>query len=712
MTTDQLRDLPTDPASPPYSPEASAVPAELADEPAPADPQSPAWVRPALLLVLLGTAALYLWGLSASGWANAYYSAAAQAGSSSWKAFFFGSSDAASSITVDKTPASLWVMSLSVRLFGLSSWSVLVPQALAGVGAVGLLFASVRRWFGPVAGLIAAAVMALTPVAALMFRFNNPDALLTLLLVAGAYTTTRAIERASTRWLVLTGVLVGLGFLTKMLQAFLVLPAFAAAYLLGAPATLGRRIRSLLLAGLALLASAGWWVAIVELLPASARPYVGGSQTNSVWELTFGYNGLGRLTGDETGSVTGPAGGPGGGAGSPWGQAGLLRLFDAENGGQISWLLPAALVMLGAGLVLAWRHPRRRSAYVLWGGWLLVTVLTFSLMAGIFHPYYSVVLAPAVGALVGIGATQLWQHRSTAATLMLSLTVALTAIWSSVLLGRATGWLPWLPPLVLVAGLVGAAGVAATRLPAARTFTPLAMARASAVATPVVLGVVAVAGLAGPAAYTLATAGRSYNGALPLAGPAVAGQGGPNFGRPGGFNGALPGRFPGNAPFGGPFANPRQFPNPGQLGGLPSAGGVGPGGSGPGGAGLGGGGLGGLLDAGTPDAALVQALTADAGSYTWVAAAIGSNIAAGLQLATRESVMPIGGFNGSDPSPTLAQFQTYVQNGRIHYFVGSSGFRANGGSQSAEEIASWVAQRYTAVTVGGVTLYDLTRPTS
>src|SRR5215475_2224611 len=229
-------------------------------------PGQPTWARPALLVLLVGTALLYLWGLGASGWANSFYSAAAQAGSQSWKAFFFGSSDAGNSITVDKTPASLWLMALSVRMFGLSSWSILVPQALCGVGAVGLLYTTVRRWFSPAAGLLAGAVMALTPIAVLMFRFNNPDALLVLLLVAGAYATVRAIETASTRWLALTGAFVGFGFLTKMLQALLVLPAFALAYLVAAPTGFWRRVRQLLIAGAAMVAGAGWWVALVELI--------------------------------------------------------------------------------------------------------------------------------------------------------------------------------------------------------------------------------------------------------------------------------------------------------------------------------------------------------------------------------------------------------------------------------------------------------------
>src|SRR3954469_3943644 len=275
------------------------------------------WIRPSLWALLLLTGVLYIWGLGKSGWANAFYSAATQAATQSWKAFFFGSSDAANSITVDKTPGALWIMALSVRVFGLSSWSILVPQALMGVATVGLLFTTVRRWYGPAAGLLAGAVSALTPVAVLMFRFNNPDALLVLLMVAGAYATVRAIDNGSTKWLALGGVFVGFGFLTKMLQALLVVPAYALAYLFAGPPKLGKRIWQLLLAGLAVVVSAGWYIAIVELVPASMRPYIGGSQHNSLLELTLGYNGLGRLSGDETGSVGGGGGGNGGGG---WGE--------------------------------------------------------------------------------------------------------------------------------------------------------------------------------------------------------------------------------------------------------------------------------------------------------------------------------------------------------------------------------------------------------
>src|SRR5439155_8271154 len=237
-------------------------------------PGEPRWARPALLALLAATAALYTIGLSRNGWANDFYAAAVQAGTRSWKAFFFGSLDAGNFITVDKTPASLWVMELSARVFGVNAWSVLVPQALEGVAAVGILFATVKRWFSPLAALIAGAVFALTPVAALMFRFNNPDALLVLLLVAGAYTMTRALEDGRLRWIVATGVFVGFGFLAKELQAFLVLPAFGLVYLFAGPPQLARRIGHVVLLGVSTLAAGGWWVAIVGPWPASSRPYL------------------------------------------------------------------------------------------------------------------------------------------------------------------------------------------------------------------------------------------------------------------------------------------------------------------------------------------------------------------------------------------------------------------------------------------------------
>lgn len=657
------------------------------------------WERPALLGLLALTAFLYLWDLAASGYANSFYSAAVQAGGVNWEAFFYGSSDAANSITVDKPPASLWIMALSVRLFGLSSWSILVPEALMGVATVGLVYAIVRRRFSAQTALLAGGVLAITPVAALMFRFNNPDALLVLLLTLSAYLTLRGIESGRLRWVVWAGVAVGFGFLTKQLQAFLILPVLAGVYLAAAPVSWRKRFGHLFAALGAVVVSAGWWVAIVELVPASLRPYIGGSQTNSFLELTFGYNGLGRLTGAETGSVTGGGGG-GNAGGGMWGETGILRLFENEIGGQIAWLLPAALVLFALALVLGRRMARtdaRRATLLVFGGWLVVTAVAFSFMAGIFHAYYTVALAPALAGTVAIGAAAAWQARERLWVRIVSAVVALaTGVWAWVLLDRATDWLPWLKVVVLIASI--AAGVLLLLPPR----------RALAAAT---IAVTSAAALLAPLAYTIETVTTAHTGSIVTAGPAVAsGMGGPGGGRalgaaPGGTGagptGGAPGGVGGQGTFGG------QGTPPGGTGAAPggTAGGAtgGTTGTAPGGAG------GSLLGSGSVGSTLAALLKTGASQYTWVAAAVGSNSAAGYQLATQEAVMPIGGFNGSDPSPTLAQFKSYVAEGRIHYFIaGGVGGQSNGGSSASSEIAAWVADTFTAQTVDGVTVYDLT----
>ncbi|PWI41259.1 glycosyl transferase [Streptomyces sp. ICBB 8177] len=687
--------------------------------------------------MLAATALLYLVNLSSSGWANSFYSAAVQAGSKSWKAFFFGSSDAANFITVDKPPASLWPMELSVRLFGLNSWAILVPQALMGVATVAVLYAAVRRRFGPAAGLIAGGVLALTPVATLMFRFNNPDALLALLMVCAIYATQRALEAGRTKWLLWAGGFVGFAFLVKTLQAFLVLPALALVYAVLAPVRLRRRTWQLALATAVMVVTGGWWVAIVQLTPAADRPYVGGSQHDSFLELTFGYNGFGRIDGDETGSVGGGGGGgagPGGGNGSGmWGSTGITRLFGTDMGGQISWLLPAALILLVAGVVLTWRAKRtdtERQAFLLWGGALLTTAAVFSYMAGIFHPYYNIALAPYIGAVVGMGAVALWRRRrSPWAAGTLALAVAVSAWWAFALLGRTPDWLPWLRWAVLLLGFAAALGLAFTGRIAMRVLT----------VTAVTGGLVAT--LAGPAAYAVDTVTSGHTGSLPSAGPAQAGgPGGMGFPGGGARGGGHAGGFPGGGgagtaawggmPGGGGFAG--GFPGGGGAqagrGQLPGAGGKT--------GGMGGGGMGGLLDGTKVSAATKAALSKDATSYTWVAAAIGSQNQASYQLATQDPVMAIGGFNGSDPAPTLAEFEKLVSERAIHYFIGSgteppgteaAGTTAKGGASAggggfgaamgvttstASEISAWVEAHFTAKTAGGTTLYDLTAPRS
>ena len=641
----------------------------------------PAWARPALLGLLLATAVLYIADLSRNGWGNEFYAAAVQAGTKSWKAFLFGSVDSSNFITVDKTPASLWVMELSGRIFGFSSWSMLIPQAVEGVATVGVLYTTVRRWFGPAAAIIAGAVMALTPVATLMFRFNNPDALLVLVMTLAAYTTTRAIESGRTRWLALTGALLGLGYLTKMLQAFLVLPAFALAYLWAGKPTLGKRIWQLLVGGAALVAAAGWWVAIDLLTPAADRPYVGGSTDNNILQLTFGYNGFSRIIGGETGSGgrLGRSGFSGGGGSSFGGQTGLARLFQSGMGGQVSWLLPAALIAL---VVILWvsrravRTDRTRAAALLWGGWLLVTGLVFSFMSGITHPYYTVALVPAIGALAGIAGVRLWRVRHTwSARTVLATAIAGTAAWAWVLLDRSPSWLPWLRVVIVIAA-VGAAALIlagpAVRAATARSRTVLAVA-------PVSLAL--IAGLAGPLAYSIDTSATTHTEAIPSAGPSVAGSsGGPGGAAAGAGRGGLP------ASAGGPAGR--------RAGGAPA--GV----------------VGGFGGSGTVSRALSKLLESGASGYRWAAATVSSTSAASLELSSDGvPVMAIGGFTGSDPAPTLTEFKQFVSQHKIHYFVTSgSGGGFGGSSGDSAQITSWVEAHFTAQTVGAMTVYDLTAP--
>jgi 4-amino-4-deoxy-L-arabinose transferase-like glycosyltransferase len=689
----------------------------LLRRPAPARPASPAdavrpateqrwlvahWPPLALAALLLVTAVAYVWNLSASGDANSFYAAAVQAGTKSWKAFFFGSLDSSSFITVDKPPASLWVMALSGRIFGFSSWSMLVPQALEGVAAVALLYASIKRWFGAGAGLAAGALLAVTPVAALMFRFNNPDALLVLLLVAAAYCLTRALERAGTRWVLAAGTMIGLAFLAKMMQAFLVLPAFALVYMVAAPTGLRRRALQTLAGGLAVVVSAGWWVAIVALWPAGSRPMIDGSPDNSILNLIFGYNGLGRIFG-----ASGPGGGGGGANFS--GPAGLLRLFDSAMGGQASWLLPAALLSLVGGLVVTRRAPRidrTRAALLLWGGWLVVTGLVFSLSSGIIHTYYTVALAPAIAALVAIGGWLLWTHRtSIAARVAAALAVGVTAWWAWELLDRTPQWHPWLRALIAVAALACLAGLAAITLwrPLGRRLAPAA----------VVLGV--MAGLAGPAAYAAQTVSIAHTGSIPSAGPSGAGGAGGFGGGAGGFGGGAGGfgGGGGGGGQGGPTSTGAGQGGPTSTGGH-SRTGAGPTSGFPGQT-RAGGSTGAAAGPGrtTVSAALQTALKSDASRYRWVAATSGSQSAASLELATGgEPVMAIGGFDNEGGNITLAQFKQYVQRGEIHYYIGSGGGggRPSGGGASSSQITTWVKAHYKSVTIGGETVYDLTSP--
>ncbi len=607
----------------------------------------PAWVRPALMAVIALAAVLCLWNLTANGYSNTYYAAAAKAASDSWKAWFFGSLDPGSFITVDKPPLSLWLMGLSARVLGFSSFSILLPQALCTIAAVGLLYATVRRSFGPAAGLIAAGALALTPVTVAIGRVNNPDALLVLLMVAAAALLMRAVESGRTKHLAWCGTLVGLAFMTKMLQGWMLVPALGAVYLLAGPPRLLVRLRQLAIAGATMVAVSAAWPVAVTLWPGS-KPYIGGSTDGSVWDLILGYNGFGRLTGAEDGM---------GGGGSFGGSAGVWRMFNEQVGGQVAWLLPLAAVSLVAGLWLTRRAPRtdrRRAAWLLFGIWAVVHVVVFSSQQGIFHPYYVSALAPAVAALAGAGLVSLWRAARTSLVALVVLDGAVVGTaWLAVsLLDRTPDFAPALRSVIPVAAAVAVLASVALRLPG-RPARRLAAVAAVAVA---------VALAAGPAAYSAANLSRSLNGNNVLAGPATTGGG----------MGSGPGGGAGGGGAGAPAAR-------GATGG------------------------------GEVGSELIAYLEAHQGSARYLVAAGGSQTTASIIIATGKAVVTIGGFSGNDPAPTVSQLAAMVANGELKYVLVSSGSGGGPGGTS-DALTTWVKAHGTAVTAvsaGSGTLYKV-----
>ncbi|WP_329090429.1 glycosyltransferase family 39 protein [Actinomadura citrea] len=655
----------------------------------------PRWARPALWAVLIAAAALYAWGLSAAGDANAYYSAAVKSGTQSWKAFFFGSLDAGSYITVDKPPMALWAMGLSARVLGFGTWSLLLPQVAAGVAAVAVLYATVRRAFGHAAALTAAAVLALTPITVAINRDNNPDTLLVLFLVAAAWACQRAVDTGRLRPLLLSAFLVGCGFNTKMLQAFLVVPALALAYLVAARPGLARRAGHLLAAGAVLAASSLWWTLLVDAVPARSRPYIGGSTDGTAWDLVVGYNGLGRILGQ--GDGPGGRGGPGGGGGFG-GRSGAGRLFNDILGGQISWLIPFAVLALAAGLVLLRRRPRTdtaRAALLLWGGWLAVHYVVFSFAQGTFHPYYSTAMAPAIAALTGAGAVLLTgaHRRSRAWAWALPAGVAVTGAWAFVLLDRTPSWNPWLRWAVTAATVLAVAALIAGQISG----------RAGTRATIAGLALAVTAGLAGPGAYAVSAASTTSNGTNPLAGPASGGGSGPPGAFPGG-RGTPPAMSGGQAPGGqaptgqtpGGQAPGGQMP-PWQAGGQngQAPDGRATGGRGqqrPGGAGARGGFGGG--PGGGVDTQMIAYLEKNQGGATWLLAVSSAQEASSIILRTGRPVIAMGGFTGSDPAMTVAKLQQYVKEGRLRYIL-LGGRMGPGGGDTA--VTAWVQKNATPV---------------
>ncbi|WP_371579377.1 ArnT family glycosyltransferase [Streptomyces sp. NBC_01314] len=649
-------------------------------------PEDPRWARPALWTILVLATALYAWNLS-SITGNTFYNAAVYSGTKSWKAFFFGALDAGSFITVDKPPFALWVMGLSARVFGYGTWQMMLPMVAVGVGSVALLYRMVKRDFGAVAGTIAALALALTPITVAITRDTNPDPVLVFLMLLGAAALMKAVRTGRVMPLVWSGVAIGFAFNTKMMQAYVVLPVFFLVYLWAANASLGRRIRNLAVGTAALIVSSAWWMVVVDLIPASSRPYIGGSTDNTVWDLVIGYNGFGRIFG-----ASSSVGSQGNGA-SFGGEASVYRMFNEIMGGQISWLIPFALIALVGGLMLRGRAPRtdaRRAALMLWGGWFVLHYLTFALAEGTFHPYYVTAMAPGIAALAGAGGVMLYgafKEKSVARWgWVLPLAVAVSAVWAVVLLQRVSGSGTLYTVAEVVAGVAGAAAVIGL-------LVGRFMRRRKLVGLASLVAVVAL--LAGPAAYSVSAATTaSSSGTNPTAGPNTGG----GMGGGGGTGGGQ--RPSGNAPTGNAPSGTGNSGSSGSSGSgssstssnsTDSSTGTQASGDGDGG---GGGGMGGGSQVSSE---MITYLKKNQDGATWLVAVATDQTASSVILESGQPVISMGGWSGSDEAMTLARLKELVKAGKLHYIVVSDSGGQGGNSSAASEIAEWVKENGSAV---------------
>jgi 4-amino-4-deoxy-L-arabinose transferase-like glycosyltransferase len=638
---------------------------------------------PELIGLVALAAVLNFWSLSQNGWANDYYSAAVRSMSSSWHNFFFGSFDANGVMTVDKPPLALWVQALSARVFGFHPLSMLVPQALMGIATVALVYDLTRRVFGRPAGFVAGLVLALTPITVAISRHNNPDALLVLCCVGALWALVRAFEDGRTRWIVLSGLLVGLGFETKMAVALLVVPGIAAAWLFFGPSGRGRAFRQLLAGGAAMTVAGLAWPVAVWLTPAADRPWISGTSDNSIWSLIWGYNGLGRLDGQ----AGGPGGGPAGnGAGPFGGSAGPLRLLNEALGGQAGWLLGFAVVSLAAVAFASRmkRADRRTGWLVAVGGAFAVTAVAFSFAKGIFHPYYVSLLAPFSAALVGAGAGLILEG-ARGARVFGPLAVLAGAGTEIAVLSVNPGQLDWLKPVLVLVAVTAAAVLANPGT---------ARWRSGAIAT--ALAVLMLA----PASWAVQTLGYPASSTFPAGGPQTAS----GFGAPGG-------RFGGMRPPAGASGGSSALPAPPNFGGASGAPGAPAGGasasgaarapgSGPTGA-FGRGGFGGNNAAVT--AALAYAKTHGGG-----AVAVSSQSGASSSIIDSGSdVVAIGGFSGRESQVTIQWFAEQVAAGKIRWVVADSGGgMPNDGRMGSGEVMAAVAKTCKAVTTSAGMIYD------
>jgi 4-amino-4-deoxy-L-arabinose transferase-like glycosyltransferase len=636
---------------------------------------SPWWRRGALIAVTLVSVFMNFYQLGTNGWANTYYAAAIRSMLDSWHNFFYVSFDPGGFVSVDKPPLGFWLQAASAKIFGFTPFSIFLPQALAGVLSVLLLYHLVRRHFGVIAGLLAALALAISPISVLTNRNNTIDSTLVLIMLLGAWAVLKAAESGKLRWLLLCAVTVGLGFNIKMLEAYLVVPAYALLYLLAAPRSLWMRLAHLALAGLLMLTISLSWAVAVDLTPASSRPYVGSSQNNSEISLAIGYNGLQRLlgqfgfggnsgnattTGASGGTTTGnfpsggfgngtfprdfpadfqrPSQGFGGGNGGPGGNGnsggmfntgnpGLTRLFNEPLGGQIVWLLPMALLGM---LALAWqRRPRFRDnpemqSLVLWGTWLLTMAVFFS-VATFFHQYYLSTFAPAICALFGIGVVVMWRDFRHAGWRgwLLPLALVLTAIEQIHIITSNPSWGLWLIPAIAIPTVLAAAILVGARL--------LPRLRMDRRFLGTALGIGLFGLLLTSAVWSAIPVLADQASNLPVAGPTSSGV----FAGASGGNGNL-----------------------------------------------------------NVNTALISYLEAHRDGAKYLVAVVSSQEADSIILATNQPVMAMGGFSGSDPILTTSQLAALVKSGTVRYFL----INGNGGGPGGQSaLTSWITSHCTLV---------------
>ncbi|WP_211876631.1 glycosyltransferase family 39 protein [Pseudarthrobacter albicanus] len=603
----------------------------------------PAWERPALVILLAFTTLLYTWGLDRNGWANSFYSAAAMSGSQDWTAFLFGSSDPGNAIAVDKPPLSIWVMSLSVRMFGLNPWSVLLPQAAMGVSCVYLLYRMVRKRLDATTGLLAGAFLAVIPVATVMFRYNNPDALLTLLMIGIAYCTLESLDRGKLRWLLVAGLLTGAALLTKQLQVLLLLPSIALAYFVFAQTSALKKFLHLLASLAAAAVAAGWWFLLVQLTDPSQRPFIGGSRTNSVIELTLGYNGLDRLTGEDATRTMGA--GVAGSADQL--DSGFQRFLQPQFSGQSGWFLPLAVAGLCLGIWWVWRRQAPRAAralLLLCCVWFAGAMTVVAFMSGIVHPYYILTAVPPLCALAAVALVYFLRRlRESRTRLFAAIILTASMIFAFITVSRSTADFPGLPQAMLVIWGVAIAGVLL------RAPNPI-VARATG-------GILVATLFFGPLLWSLNTVLSPHIGAGVIGGPSILGARTDDRTRP--------------------YADMPPSYQAVMFGDLPSP-------------------------------VVLERLRSQPSSTTWAAAVVGSETAANYQLESGRAVLPLGGFDGTDPFPSLEQFKVLVEQGRVGSIVIQNlpPLTLEGRGESAR-IVEWVRAGFTAERIGEAQYFRL-----